>query len=159
MIICEDLISLISVFPDFVQIPLKTYRTNSKLMEIIFDEISTETETLSARTIAERGVQLIATAHGNSLVNLVKNPILVNLIGGIQSVTLSDQSAKLRNTKKSILEKQFAATFDLIIEISSSDSWIVYDKVEESVDSILNGESTNGQARLDLTTHLEINYP
>ena len=126
---------------------------------IIIDEISTETETLSARTIAERGVQLIATAHGNSLVNLVKNPILVNLIGGIQSVTLSDQSAKLRNTKKSVLERQFAATFDVIIEISSSDSWIIYDKVEEAVDLILNGENTNGQARLDLMTHLEINYP
>ena len=125
---------------------------------IIIDEIGTETETLSARTIAERGVQLIATAHGNSLVNLVKNPILVNLIGGTQSVTLSDQSAKLRNTKKSILERQFAATFDLIIEISSSDSWIVYNKVEDAVDLILSGENPNGQSRLDLRTHLEISY-
>ena len=77
----------------------------------------------------------------------------------ITTLALNRPTAKLRNTKKSVLERQFAATFDVIIEISSSDSWIIYDKVEEAVDLILNGENTNGQARLDLMTHLEINYP
>lgn len=114
---------------------------------IIIDEIGTETEALSARTIAERGVQLIGTAHGNCLENLIKNPILMDLIGGIQSVTLSDQEAKSRNTKKSILERKFSSTFSLIIEINTAQSWTIYENVEESVDLLLKGESPKAQIR------------
>lgn len=114
---------------------------------IIIDEIGTEIEALSARTIAERGVQLIATTHGNHLENLIKNPVLMDLIGGIQSVTLSDQEAKNRHTKKSILERKFAATFNVIIEINSTDSWTIYENVEESVDFLLKGKEPNKQVR------------
>lgn len=114
---------------------------------IIIDEIGTETEALSARTIAERGVQLISTAHGNCLESLVKNPTLMDLIGGIQSVTLSDQEAKNRNTKKSILERKFSSTFSLIIEINKLHSWTIYENVEESVDLLLKGETPKAQIR------------
>lgn len=114
---------------------------------IIIDEIGTETEALSARTIAERGVKLIGTAHGNCLENLIKNPTLMDLIGGIQSVTLSDQEAKNRNTKKSVLERKFSSTFDLIIEINSLQSWTIYENVEESVDLLLKGETPRAQIR------------
>lgn len=114
---------------------------------IVIDEIGTINETLSARTIAERGVQLIATAHGNKLENLIKNPTLMDLVGGIQSVTLSDQEAKSRNTKKSILERKFSATFNLIIEINNLNTWTIYENVEESVDLILTGEKVNSQIR------------
>ena len=123
---------------------------------IIIDEIGTEIEALSARTIAERGVNLIATAHGDQLESLVKNPILGNLIGGIQSVTLSDQEAKSRNTKKSILERKFATTFPLILEINNLQSWTIYENVEESVDLILEGNKPNIQIR-NLINHNRLN--
>ena len=114
---------------------------------IIIDEIGTETEALSARTIAERGVQLIGTAHGNCIENLIKNPTLMDLIGGIQSVTLSDHEAKIRNTKKSILERKFSATFNVIIEINDLRSWTIYENVEEAVDLLLKGQVPKVQVR------------
>ena len=67
---------------------------------IVIDEIGRELEAQAARTIAERGVQLIGTAHGNTLENLLINPTLSDLIGGIESVTLSDEEARRRGTRK-----------------------------------------------------------
>jgi stage III sporulation protein SpoIIIAA len=87
---------------------------------IIIDEIGTELEVLAARTIAEKGVQLVGTTHGNCLENLIKNPPLVDLIGGIQYVTLSDDEAKRRGTQKSILERKAYPAFEIIIEINQS---------------------------------------
>ena len=84
---------------------------------IVIDEIGTELEAVAARTIAERGVQLVATAHGNELQNLMMNPTLSDLIGGIQSVTLSDEEARRRNTQKSVLERATPPTFDVLVEI------------------------------------------
>src|SRR5690606_17756949 len=86
---------------------------------IVIDEIGTELEALAARTIAERGVQLVGTAHGNTLENLMMNPTLSDLIGGIQSVTLGDEEARRRGTQKSILERKAPPTFDVVIEIES----------------------------------------
>ncbi|HUV74249.1 MAG TPA: AAA family ATPase, partial [Anaerolineae bacterium] len=84
---------------------------------IVIDEIGTELEAAAARTIAERGVQLVATAHGNTLDNLMMNPTLADLIGGIQSVTLSDEEARRRRTRKSILERKAPPTFDVVVQI------------------------------------------
>ncbi len=84
---------------------------------IVIDEIGTELEATAARTIAERGVQLIGTAHGNTLENLMMNPTLSDLIGGIQSVTLSDEEARRRGTQKSVLERKAPPTFDVMVEI------------------------------------------
>src|SRR5947208_14119004 len=84
---------------------------------IVIDEIGTELEALAARTIAERGVQLIATAHGNTLENLMLNPTLSDLIGGIQTVTLGDEEARRRGTQKSVLERKAPPTFDVLVEI------------------------------------------
>ncbi len=106
---------------------------------IVIDEIGTELEALAARTIAERGVQLIGTAHGNSLENLMMNPTLSDLIGGIQSVTLSDEEARRRGTQKSILERKAPPTFGVMIEIMSRDEVAVYSNVTEAVDVILRG--------------------
>lgn len=106
---------------------------------IVIDEIGTELEALAARTIAERGVQLVATAHGNELENLMMNPTLSDLIGGIQSVTLSDEEARRRGTQKSILERKAPPTFDVVIEIQSWDRVAVHRDVAETVDSILRG--------------------
>src|SRR6202030_839105 len=86
---------------------------------IVIDEIGTELEAQAARTIAERGVQLVGTAHGNNLDNLMLNPTLSDLIGGIQSVTLSDEEARRRGTQKSILERKAPPTFDVLVEIQS----------------------------------------
>src|SRR5918998_6399316 len=88
---------------------------------IIVDEIGTSAEAAAARTIAERGVQLVATAHGNTLENLVLNPTLSDLIGGVQSVTLSDEEARRRGTQKSILERKAPPTFGVMIEIVNRD--------------------------------------
>src|SRR5690242_14431733 len=96
---------------------------------VVIDEIGTELEALAARTIAERGVQLIGTAHGNSLENLMMNPTLSDLIGGIQSVTLSDEEARRRGTQKSILERKAPPTFDVLIELQNRNKLAVHEDV------------------------------
>jgi energy-coupling factor transporter ATP-binding protein EcfA2 len=104
---------------------------------IIIDEIGTELEAKAARTIAERGVQLIGTAHGNTLENLMINPTLCDLIGGIQTVILGDEEAKRRGTQKSILERTSPPTFDIVVEIQDWDNVAIHPNVSESVDAIL----------------------
>ena len=106
---------------------------------IVIDEIGTELEALAARTIAERGVQLIVTAHGNTLENLMLNPTLSDLIGGIQSVTLGDEEAKRRGTQKSILERKAPPTFDIIVEIQGWDKVSLHPDVASAIDAILRG--------------------
>src|SRR3990170_908851 len=106
---------------------------------IIIDEIGTELEALAARTIAERGVQLVGTAHGNTLENLIMNPTLADLIGGIQSVTLGDEEARRRGTQKSILERKAPPTFDVVVEIQSWERVAIHENVAETVDAILRG--------------------
>ena len=114
---------------------------------IVVDEIGTELEVLAARTIAEKGVQLVGTTHGNCLENLIKNPPLVDLIGGIQYVTLSDDEAKRRGTQKSILERKAYPAFEIIIEINDQNSWIIHEDVTKSVDLFLSDNFTLGQFR------------
>uniref|UniRef100_UPI00300366E9 photosystem I assembly protein Ycf45 n=1 Tax=Anunuuluaehu liula TaxID=3049639 RepID=UPI00300366E9 len=114
---------------------------------IIIDEIGTELEALAARTIAERGVQLVGTAHGNYLDSLIKNPILSDLIGGIQYVTLGDDEAKRRGSQKSILERKASPAFQVAIEIHERDNWIVHEKVDQAVDQILQGSPLFMQRR------------
>ena len=106
---------------------------------IVIDEIGTELEAAAARTIAERGVQLIGTAHGNTLENIMMNPTLSDLIGGIQSVTLSDEEARRRGTQKSILERKAPPTFGVLVEIQSRNRVAVHRDVAASVDAILRG--------------------
>lgn len=106
---------------------------------IVVDEIGTEAEAQAARTIAERGVMLIATAHGNSLENLIKNPTLSDLVGGIQSVTLGDDEAKRRASQKTVLEREKQPTFDVVIEILDRNTLAVYKDTSEAVDYILRG--------------------
>ena len=104
---------------------------------IIVDEIGTELEVLAAQKIAEKGVQLIGTTHGNCLENLIKNPSLSDLIGGIQYVILSDDEAKRRGTQKSILERKTYPAFEIVIEINNPRSWIIHENVKISVDWLL----------------------
>ena len=114
---------------------------------IIVDEIGTELEVLAARTIAEKGVQLVGTTHGNCLENLIKNPPLSDLIGGIQYVTLSDDEAKRRGTQKSILERKSYPAFEIIIEVHHQNSWTIHEDVKNSVDLFLRGTLAIGQIR------------
>ena len=114
---------------------------------IIIDEMGTELEAAAARTIAERGVQLIATAHGNTLSNLVLNPTLSDLIGGIQTVTLGDEEARRRRTQKSVLERKSPPTFDVVIEIQSWDRVAVHDDVARVVDAMLRGVAVSPETR------------
>src|SRR6266540_4345017 len=114
---------------------------------IVIDEIGTELEALAARTIAERGVQLIGTAHGNTLDNLMSNPTLSDLIGGIQAVTLGDEEARRRGTQKTVLERKAPPTFDVLVEIQSWDRVSVYSDVASAVDSILRGEEPQAELR------------
>ena len=106
---------------------------------IVIDEIGTEQEAAAARTIAERGVQLIATAHGNSLENLMLNPTLSDLVGGIQTVTLSDEEARRRGTQKSVLERKAPPTFQVLVEIQAYQRMAIYPDVAQTVDAILLG--------------------
>ena len=107
---------------------------------IVIDEIGTELEALAARTIAERGVQLIGTAHGNNLDNLMLNPTLSDLIGGIQTVTLGDDEARRRRTQKTVLERKAPPTFDVVVEIADRDRVAVHADVAETVDALLRGD-------------------
>jgi stage III sporulation protein SpoIIIAA len=106
---------------------------------IIIDEIGRELEAEAARTIAERGVQLIGTAHGNTLENLLLNPTLSDLVGGIESVTLSDEEARRRGTQKTVLERRSPPTFDVLIEIQTRDRLAVHSDVAAAVDALLRG--------------------
>jgi stage III sporulation protein SpoIIIAA len=106
---------------------------------IVIDEIGREMEAAAARTIAERGVQLIGTAHGNMLENLLLNPTLSDLVGGIESVTLSDDEARRRGTQKTVLERRSPPTFDVLIEIQTRDTLAVHRDVAAAVDSLLRG--------------------
>jgi stage III sporulation protein SpoIIIAA len=114
---------------------------------IVIDEIGTELESLAARTIAERGVQLIGTAHGNTLDNLMVNPTLSDLIGGIQAVTLGDEEARRRGTQKTVLERKAPPTFDVLVEIQSWDRVIVYSDVASAVDSLLRSDEPYAELR------------
>ncbi len=114
---------------------------------IVIDEIGTELEAAAARTIAERGVQLVATAHGNELENLIMNPTLADLVGGIQSVTLGDEEARRRGTQKSILERKAPPTFDIVVEIQSWDRVAVHRDVAETVDAMLRGYKMPAEVR------------
>ena len=114
---------------------------------IIIDEIGTELEAAVARTIAERGVQLVGTAHGRTLDNLIKNPVLADLIGGIQYVTLGDEEAKRRGSSKSIIERQAAPTFDIGVEIHNPKSWVIHENIGVSIDLLLKGQALALQKR------------
>jgi stage III sporulation protein SpoIIIAA len=114
---------------------------------IVIDEIGRELEAAAARTIAERGVQLIGTAHGNTLDNLMLNPTLSDLIGGIESVTLSDDEARRRGTQKTVLERRAPPTFDMLIEIQDRQRLVVHYSVAASVDALLRGRSPETEMR------------
>ena len=114
---------------------------------IIIDEMGTEQEAAAARTIAERGVQLIATAHGNTLDNLIMNPTLSDLVGGVQTVTLGDQEARYRGTQKSVLERKAPPTFDVVVEIQSWERLAVHDGVAQVVDQWLRGFPITSEIR------------
>ncbi len=114
---------------------------------IVIDEIGTELEAGAARTIAERGVQLIGTAHGNTLENLMLNPTLSDLIGGIQSVTLSDEEARRRGTQKSILERKAPPTFSVMVELRERDQVAVYHDVAAMVDATLRNQTIEPEVR------------
>ena len=114
---------------------------------VIVDEIGTEEETRAARTIAERGVQLVATAHGYQLDNLIKNPTLSDLIGGFQNVILGDEEAKFRGTNKSVIERKGLPTFDVVIELRAREVFAIYNPVATYVDSLLKSDPLDPELR------------
>lgn len=115
---------------------------------IVIDEIGTEREAIAARTIAERGVQLVGTAHGSNLDNLLVNPTLNDLLGGIQTVTLGDEEARRRGTQKSVLERKAPPTFDVLVEIQERDRVVVHMPLDETVDEALRGRMKPPQLRV-----------
>src|SRR4028118_254412 len=114
---------------------------------IVIDEIGTELEALAARTIAERGVQLVGTAHGNQIENLIKNPTLSDLVGGIQAVTLGDDEARRRGSQKTVLERKAPPTFEIAVEMLERQRWVVHESVSDTVDDLLRGRQPNPQVR------------
>src|SRR5690606_10461606 len=114
---------------------------------IIVDEIGTEAEAAAARTIAERGVQLVGTAHGNTLENLVMNPTLSDLVGGVHTVTLSDEEARRRGTPKTVNERKAPPTFDIVVEMVSREEVVVHKETAAAVDRILAGMEVGGERR------------
>src|SRR5690606_12529144 len=114
---------------------------------IIVDEIGTEAEAAAARPIAERGVQLVATAHGNSLENLVMNPVPPDLVCGVHTVTLSDEEARRRGTPKTINERRAPPTFDIVVELLGRDELLVHPDTAEAVDRLLANKPVGGERR------------
>ncbi|MFN7171446.1 MAG: R3H domain-containing nucleic acid-binding protein [Fimbriimonadaceae bacterium] len=123
---------------------------------VVIDEIGTEQEAMAARTIAERGVQLVGTAHGQTLENLMLNPTLADLIGGIQAVTLSDDEARRRGTQKTVLERKAPPTFDVVIELLDFDRLAVHADVQRTVDMILRGLQPRPEIRVRTKTGVEV---
>ncbi|WP_041596626.1 R3H domain-containing nucleic acid-binding protein [Halothece sp. PCC 7418] len=126
---------------------------------IVIDEIGTELEALATRTIAERGVQLVGTAHGNQLDNLIKNPTLSDLIGGIQAVTLGDEEARRRGSQKTVLERKALPTFDIAVEMLERRRWVVHQDVSVTIDQLLRGHdpltevrSANEQGEVEISS-------
>ncbi|NPV85482.1 MAG: AAA family ATPase [Anaerolineae bacterium] len=127
---------------------------------IVIDEIGRELEAVAARTIAERGVQLIGTAHGRTLENLLLNPTLSDLVGGIESVTLSDEEARRRGTQKTVLERRAPPTFDILIEIQERDRLVVHLDVASAVDALLRGMPLQAEVRYrDQNKEIHIEKP
>jgi stage III sporulation protein SpoIIIAA len=135
---------------------------------IVIDEIGRELEALAARTIAERGVQLIGTAHGQTLDNLLLNPTLSDLVGGIEAVTLSDEEARRRGTQKTVLERRAPPTFDVLIEIQTRDRFTVHSDIMASVDALLRGyplppevrtRDEKGQIQIEKSATAEKTWP
>ena len=114
---------------------------------IVIDEIGTEADADAARTIAERGVQLVATAHGNTLDNLVMNPTLSDLVGGVEAVTLGDIEARRRGTQKTVRERRAPPTFDILVEIQGWNEVVVHEDVSDVVDRMLRGHPISPQLR------------
>ncbi|MGB3654393.1 MAG: R3H domain-containing nucleic acid-binding protein [Rivularia sp. (in: cyanobacteria)] len=114
---------------------------------IVIDEIGTELEALASRTIAERGVQLIGTAHGNQIENLIKNPTLSDLVGGIQAVTLGDDEARRRGSQKTVLERKAPPTFEIAVEMQERQRWVVHESVADTIDNLLRGRQPSPQVR------------
>lgn len=137
-----------------VRVPVEQHQVMIEAVEnhmpevIVIDEIGTEAEALAARTIAERGVQLVGTAHGQTLENLMLNPTLADLIGGIQAVTLSDDEARRRGTQKTVLERKAPPTFDVVIELLDFDRLAVHHNVQKTVDLILRGVPPKPEIRV-----------
>jgi hypothetical protein len=123
---------------------------------IVIDEIGRELEAAAARTIAERGVQLIGTAHGNTLENLLLNPTLSDLVGGIESVTLSDEEARRRGTQKTVLERRAAPTFDALIEIQDREQLAIHHDVSAAVDAMLRGRPLPPELRWDAGGQVQV---
>lgn len=115
---------------------------------VVIDEIGTEQEATASRTIAERGVQLIGTAHGTALANLLVNPTLSDLIGGIQAVTLGDEEARRRGTQKTVLERKAPPTFDILVELVGRDEVVVYPDVAQAVDALLREDQPSHERRV-----------
>jgi len=127
---------------------------------IVIDEIGTELEALAARTIAERGVQLVGTAHGNQIENLIKNPTLSDLVGGIQAVTLGDDEARRRGSQKTVLERKAPPTFQIAVEMLERQRWVVHDDVAHTVDMSLRGGQPTPQVRsVNESGKIEISQP
>jgi stage III sporulation protein SpoIIIAA len=126
---------------------------------IVIDEIGTEAEALAARTIAERGVQLIGTAHGSSLDNLLMNPTLADLLGGIHSVTLGDEEARRRATQKTVLERKAPPTFDTLVEIRTRDEFSVFHDTASVVDAFLRGRTIRPETRVRKKEGYEVVEP
>ncbi len=114
---------------------------------VVVDEIGTEAEAYAARTIAERGVMLVATAHGNTLENLLMNPTLSDLVGGIQVVTLSDEEARRRKTQKAVLERKAPPTFEVIVEIRDKSTLVLHEDVAGTIDQMLRGQTPEPEIR------------
>ncbi|KAK7342765.1 hypothetical protein VNO80_25721 [Phaseolus coccineus] len=114
---------------------------------IVIDEIGTKLEAMAASTIAQRGIQLVATAHGITIENLIMNPSLEMLVGGIQSVTLGDEEASRRGVQKTVLERKGPSTFSCGVEIISKTELRIHRSLEATVDAILSGRFPNVEIR------------
>ena len=137
--------------PDLASIGVMIEAVENHMPEVIVvDEIGTDLEAEAARTIAERGVRLIATAHGQTLDNVLLNPLLSDLVGGVESVTLSDEEARRRRTQKTVLERRSPPTFDTLLELHSRDAFVIHHNVAGSVDAILRGGAVRAESRMRL---------
>ncbi|CAK4658370.1 unnamed protein product [Aphanomyces euteiches] len=116
---------------------------------IVIDEIGRASEVEAARTCKQRGVRIIASAHGN-LRKLLKNKPLRGLVGGVESVVMGDAMAQnLGNFQKKIAQRGGEPVFDVVIELEKRqyNAWCVVTNVGKAVDAILEGKKYQATVR------------
>ncbi|EPY22109.1 R3H domain-containing protein [Strigomonas culicis] len=127
---------------------------------LVVDELANAEEADAAWSIAQRGVNLVGTCHGERLADLLQNRALNLLVGGAAHAFLSNEERRLRNkTKKTILERPHVSPFDFVVELHTRSKGHLYHDVNRAVDLLLDGQDASQNASVGCELRLSEALP